>query len=70
MSFRRTGPYIDKSGVEMTGGSGSLLLQKEGRFIGPGHTGILEEGGRHWISYHFYDGDRDGLPWVTRLSDI
>jgi len=59
-----TGPYVDKSGVEMTGGSGSLLLQKEGRFIGPGHTGILEEGGRHWISYHFYDGDRDGLPWV------
>ena len=33
-SERRTGPYLDKNGTPMTEGGGSLLLQKEGRFIG------------------------------------
>ena len=53
-----------KDGDLMTEGAGSLLLKKQGRFIGPGHAGVFEEGGRHWLSYHFYDGERDGLPWV------
>ena len=22
------------------------------------------KGGRNWFSYHFYDEERDGLPWV------
>ena len=22
------------------------------------------KGGRNWFSYHFYDQERDGLPWV------
>ena len=63
-SERRTGPYLDKNGTPMTEGGGSLLLKKEGRFIGPGHAGIFSEGGRDWFSYHFYDEERDGLPWV------
>ena len=33
-------------------------------YVGPGHTGIFSEGGRDWFSYHFYDEERDGLPWV------
>merc|ERR1712192_130262 len=68
-SSSRTGPYLDKDGVEMTNGGGSLVLKKEGRFIGPGHAAVFEESGREWFSFHFYDGDReDGIPWVeTRL---
>ena len=65
-------------------GGGSLFLKREGRFIGPGHTGIFSERGtvldffitfgftlkilghigNDWLSYHYYDGERDGLPWV------
>ena len=63
-SERRTGPYLGKNGTPMTEGGGSLLLKKDGRFIGPGHAGIFSEGGKDWFSYHFYDEDRDGLPWV------
>ena len=59
-----SGPYRDQAGVLMTEGGGSLLLAREGRFIGPGHAGIFSEGGRQWLSYHFYDGEREGLPWV------
>jgi len=63
-SDQLTGPYLDKDGLAMTEGGGSLLLKAEGRYIGPGHSGIFSEGGRDWFSYHYYDGDRDGLPWV------
>ena len=60
----RTGPYLDKEGIVMTQGGGSLLLKKDGRFIGPGHAAVFSEGGRDWFSYHYYDEDRDGLHWV------
>ena len=60
----RAGPYKDKDGVAMTEGGGSLVLAKAGRFIGPGHAGLFSEGGREWFSYHYYDLQRDGLPWV------
>ena len=60
----RSGPYLDKDGAAMTQGGGSLLLAKNGRNIGPGHAGVFSEGGRDWFSFHYYDGDREGLPWV------
>jgi len=61
-SARITGPYLDKQGVNMLHDGGSLLLGTEGKFIGPGHAGIVSEGGRDWLSYHYYDGDRRGVP--------
>jgi len=63
-SDTRSGPYFDKDGAAMMQGGGSLLLAKNGRYIGPGHAGVFSEGGRDWFSFHYYDGDRDGLPWV------
>jgi len=63
-SYSRTGPYLDKNGIPMTEGGGSLFMKKEGRYIGPGHAAVFSEGGRNWFSYHFYDEERDGLPWV------
>jgi arabinan endo-1,5-alpha-L-arabinosidase len=55
-----TGPYIDKNGVNMLAGGGSLFLETEGQFIGPGHAGIFSQGEKHWLSYHYYDGSRAG----------
>ena len=55
-----TGPYVDKTGVDMRHGGGSLLLETSGRFIGPGHAGILSDGAVDWFSCHFYDGNRGG----------
>ena len=55
-----TGPYRDKDGADLRAGGGSLLLGTEGRFIGPGHAGVIADGGRHLLSFHFYDGDRAG----------
>ena len=56
------GPYFDKEGKDLRQGGGTLLLGTEGRFIGPGHPGILKDGDRHFLSYHFYDGENSGRP--------
>lgn len=55
-----TGPYLDREGKDLLSEGGSLLLETDGAFIGPGHAGILKEGDDHWLSMHFYDGTRRG----------
>ncbi len=60
------GPYRDKAGVPLQGGGGTLLLDTEGRFIGPGHAGVFpyRRGGtkRYLFTFHYYDGDDYGDP--------
>ncbi len=55
-----TGPYMDKDGVSMVDGGGTLLLGSEGRYIGPGHASILKKGKQQWLSHHYYDKDDRG----------
>jgi arabinan endo-1,5-alpha-L-arabinosidase len=62
-----TGPYLDQTGVDMMLGGGSLFLTTSGNFIGPGHAGIVREGGTNWLSCHFYDGPREGRPTLGLL---
>jgi arabinan endo-1,5-alpha-L-arabinosidase len=62
-----TGPYVDKNGVSVLNGGGSVFLpNRDGRFVGPGHVGHNE--GR--LTYHFYDGNDNGAPKlrVTTMS--
>ncbi len=58
-----TGPYRDRQGNDLATGGGSPFLQSHGRFIGPGHIGILNDGatnGRTRFSYHYYDAETRG----------
>ncbi len=57
-----TGPYFDKNGVDMVNNGGTLFLQGTGKFTGPGHFAILNEGGQQWFSYHYYDAGAYA-PW-------
>jgi arabinan endo-1,5-alpha-L-arabinosidase len=57
-----TGPYLDRDGEDLEDGGGSKFLMSTGRFIGPGHIGILKEGDTIWFSYHYYDGATRGRP--------
>jgi arabinan endo-1,5-alpha-L-arabinosidase len=62
-----TGPYVDKNGVSVLNGGGSVFLpNRDGRFVGPGHVGLGE--GR--LTYHFYDGNDNGAAKlrVTTMS--
>ncbi len=55
-----TGPYLDRDGRDLVDGGGSPFLETTGRFIGPGHLGLLSEGGTNWFSYHYYDANTNG----------
>ncbi len=59
-SKKITGPYLDKDDKDLLRGGGSLLLTTDGPFIGPGHAGILRDGGRYWLGCHFYDATERG----------
>jgi len=59
-SERVTGPYLDHEGKDLMQGGGSLVLSGEGFRIGPGHAGILKDGAREYLSYHFYHAERHG----------
>lgn len=63
-----TGPYLDRGGTDLADGGGSIFLQSSGRFIGPGHIGIVNgdtPDGMTWFSYHYYDAATQGR---SRLS--
>jgi arabinan endo-1,5-alpha-L-arabinosidase len=64
-SDKITGPYLDQDGIDLLHGGGTLLLGSDGPFIGPGHAGILDDGGKFWFSCHFYDGTQNGLSYLA-----
>ncbi|UOQ77742.1 family 43 glycosylhydrolase [Hymenobacter sp. 5516J-16] len=61
-SLSPTGPFLDQQGVDLNNGGGTTLLSGSGRYRGPGHAGILEEGGVNYFSYHYYDSYDGGVP--------
>ena len=58
------GPYLDRAGKNLADGGGSPFLRRTGRFIGPGHIGIVDDAGTTngpvRFSYHYYDADTAG----------
>jgi hypothetical protein len=52
------GPYLDRNGVDMVAEGGTLFLQGTGKFIGPGHVGILSTNGVQSFSHHYYDANQ------------
>lgn len=57
-----TGPFLDNMGIDMIQGGGKLFIGSGGRYIGPGHFGLLDLGdGVEKFSLHFEaDLDRGG----------
>lgn len=56
-----TGPFLDKAGVSMFVGGGTLFQGTEGSVIGPGHFSSFSENGHDYYSYHYYDGTNGGI---------
>ncbi len=59
-----TGPYLDKSGANLIGGGGTMVLESNARYIGPGHAAIMNDNGTNWFTYHYYDAKNNGAPTV------
>ncbi len=56
------GPYTDRSGKPMLDSGGTLLLEAQGRWVGPGHCMVLVDRGREWLVHHAYDREAKGVP--------
>ena len=61
-SRKVTGPYLDNMGIDAIRGGGKLVVGASGRFVGPGHFGLLDLGdGVQKFSCHYEaDLDRSG----------
>ena len=61
-SRKITGPYLDNEGIDALKGGGKLVVAASGRFVGPGHFGLLDLGdGVQKFSCHYEaDLDRSG----------
>ncbi len=64
------GPYFDKDGVALLDEGGTLLIEREGRVIGTGHTDVYSEAGYDYLVHHGYDStlDYDSILNVRRLD--
>jgi arabinan endo-1,5-alpha-L-arabinosidase len=67
-SLNVTGPYFDKSGVSMTNGGGTMVLESTARYIGPGHAAIMNDNGTNWFTFHYYDGNNNGNATVAMMQ--
>ena len=64
------GPYVDKNGVSMMNGGGTILVQSSGNMIGPGGESLFKTAnGGMAIVYHFYDANNNGMATI-RINDI
>lgn len=50
------GPFVDRDGVPLLQGGGTVLLETEGTRVGPGGQSV----GDGVMAYHWYDGERAG----------
>ena len=59
-SRKPTGPYVDKMGIPLLKGGGTLVVAASGRHIGPGHFGrlVLGEGVEKFSCHYEADLDR------------
>ena len=57
-----TGPYVDRDGIPLKEGGGTLILTEYGQWKGPGHNGMLIQEDVFWMVYHAYDAQQIGVP--------
>jgi arabinan endo-1,5-alpha-L-arabinosidase len=61
-SRKVTGPFLDNMGIDTLKGGGKLFVAASGRFVGPGHFGLLDLGGgvQKFSCHYEADLDRSG----------
>ena len=64
-----TGPYIDRDGVDMRDGGGSVVLTGDARWRGPGSNEVFTDGTKRYTIYHAYDADASGRA-TLRISEL
>ena len=54
-----TGPYYDKAGKDLAQGGGTILMERYGRYVGPGGGEPFQDINRVRFVHHYYDNDGD-----------
>lgn len=57
-----TGPYLDKNGVPLDQGGGTILLNNRANKIGQGGEDVYVEGNDTYLITHYYDANAGGSP--------
>lgn len=68
-SRRIGGPYRDRQGRLLTENGGTLVVQGEARWRGPGHCAVVRDGSRDLLVYHAYDAGQNGVP-TLRIAQL
>src|SRR5690625_387883 len=55
-----TGPFVDRDGVPLAEGGGTVILERRGNQVGPGALDVLKDRGRLYGVHHYYDADTGG----------
>jgi arabinan endo-1,5-alpha-L-arabinosidase len=74
------GPFVDRGGIDLTAGGGTILISAHGNIDGPGGASVLTDTGSNGsaslptIVYHYYDGNNNGTPtlginWLGFTAD-
>lgn len=64
-----TGPYLGRDGSRMLDGMGTVVIQGDRRWRGPGHNAVLRDEAGDFLVYHAYDATKDGAR-TLRISPI
>ncbi len=56
------GPYVDRGGVSLLDGGGTILLSAHSNIDGPGGESVMTDTDGPLLVYHYYDGNNNGYP--------
>ena len=59
-SEKLTGPYLDKKGIDLLNGGGSIVRQGDENWYGVGHNAVYQVDGKDYLIYHGYDAKDKG----------
>jgi arabinan endo-1,5-alpha-L-arabinosidase len=57
-----TGPFLDRGGLDLVNGGGTILLSSHDHIFGPGGQSVMMAGLQPLLVYHYYDGNANGTP--------
>lgn len=63
-----TGPYLDRAGVDMRNGGGTVIQSGLGSMHGPGGQSVFRDGDGDILVYHYYDDRGDARLGINRLG--
>ena len=61
---------VDATGKPMLEGGGTLVLQGDERWRGPGHNGVLASDGREYMVHHTYDVQNLGAQRILQVRPL